>query len=124
MTKRSTTAKACPHYVDVSLEMAARDLEIKIVKLEKNPNPTHLSEVTNCLRSFKLNITRALSRYGQDYKNGGQHFIDLATRSVEAAKLLPECITRTDGGDRSAHAALLRHREEIVDHVSKVCKPN
>ncbi|MBI3331386.1 hypothetical protein HYZ99_00315 [Candidatus Peregrinibacteria bacterium] len=115
MIKRTDTSPMESHsgYMDCNLESDALLMKKKIDGLDKHPTFDRARDVAVYLHQFTFHITRALRRYGTDYENRGQKFIDLAERAVRAVSFVgyPEC-----------SQSIIASKNEIVRDVFRICR--
>ena len=108
-------------YVDAALESHGRDVQERINILKKDPCYKHIRLLAKELRDLKLDAFHVLSCYRQNYERRGLRFIEIAKEALEVSALVPERITRTDGGDRSAHALIERSAREMREEIGRIC---
>ncbi len=108
-------------FIDASLESQARDVAEKTDVLKRKPTYPKLKALARELQMLKLEVLSHLAYYGREYERRGLTFIETATEALEASMLVPERMTNTEGGDRSAHALIERSVREIRTHVERTC---
>ncbi len=104
-------------YVDASFECDYRRTSESVENLKRKPTRKNLDKTARSLQVLSWNIRRVLDCYGDEYENNYKHILTIADDALDAALLVPETITRTDGGDRSAHAHVVRMRARIKSHI-------
>ncbi len=104
-------------YVDASFECDYLRASELVGNLKRKPTRENLDTMARALQALSWEIRRVLEYYGDEYKNNYKHILTIADEALDAALLVPETVTRIDGGDRSAHAHVVRMRARIKSHI-------
>ncbi len=99
-------------FVDAKFESLMHDIERmmsafrqQMKELNSEERVDRFQDVCRAMRTTKLHFYKVLDRYGADYEDSAQHFVDLAYAAADMAA------THTASPD--LQASLKRHAEEI-----------